>query len=121
MYKIKKITNYLKSPKTTDELYDQLKDDDFEWNKEQLELYLKLDKNIKSESDKWVIEESPLEDQLLLFIEMKIASASRGVVKVEDIIKDLPAHLPFTPEQIITIVKNSNTLQSPNSKVITRK
>ena len=121
MYKIKKITNYLKSPKTTDELYNQLKDDDFDWKKEQLELYLTLDKNIKSESDKWLIDESPMEDQLLFFIETKLASASRGVVKVEDIVKGLPTYLPFTPEQIVTIVKNSDTLQSPNPKVITRK
>ncbi|MFW6028747.1 MAG: hypothetical protein ACOCRO_00690 [Halanaerobiales bacterium] len=118
---IYKISRSLKTPKTTDELYDQLHDEELNWKKEQLELYLKLNNEIKKESGKWTVGEASKEEKLLTFIQEQINKTPRGIIRVEQIINELPYELAFTAEQIINIVNNSKSLKAPNSKVITRK
>lgn len=123
MEELKNLSRYLSSPKSTDELYDQLKDEDSNWKKSQLELYLNLNKNVKKESEtnKWKIGEKSKEEELLAFVLERVESSNRGIVRVDKLINELPYGLAFTQEQIISVVNRSDYLTAPNKKVITKK
>ncbi|MCK8827815.1 hypothetical protein MWH25_08685 [Natroniella acetigena] len=119
MEKLDNLSNYLNSPKTTDQLHEQLKDNDSDWNREQLELYLTLDKKVKKEKDKWMIGEVSQEERLLNLIRDKLDS--KQGIRLDKFVGELPYGLVFSKDDIISLVEGTDDLECPNSMVVTKK
>lgn len=119
MKEINNLSNYLETPKDTKELYQELQEQDIDWNIEQLELYLTLNSKVKKEADKWKMGEvSPKERVLnLLREELEV----KPLVRINKFVDNLPYGLVFGREDIISLVKASEDLKCPNSKVVTTK
>ena len=113
------LTKYLNSPKSIEKIKMKINEEGMNWNKEQLELYLTLNKKIKKADNKWKIGEVSKEEKLLNFIRKKIAKKS--IVRLDKLVDQLPHHLPATKEELYNLAKSTNDLKCPNLNVVTKK
>ncbi|MGM0438699.1 MAG: hypothetical protein ACQEQD_10560 [Bacillota bacterium] len=119
MEKSNNLSDYLEDPKDTAELHRELQEEDLDWNQEQLELYLTLDPKVKKDADKWKIGEVSPEEQVLNLLREELDA--KPLVRIDNFVDDLPYGLVFGREDIISLVKESEDLKCPNSKVVTTK
>ena len=111
-------SKYLNSPKSIDELKEKLEENDMDWNKDQLKLYLTLNKKIEKDNDKWKIGEVSKEEQLLNFIREKLDE--KNIVRLDKLVDQLPYNLPATTEELYNLAKSTDDLTCPNSNVVTK-
>ncbi|RCW49744.1 hypothetical protein [Halanaerobium sp. MA284_MarDTE_T2] len=119
MKEINNLSDYLETPKDTKELYKELQEQDIDWNIEQLELYLTLDSKVKKEADKWKMGEVSPKERVLDLLREELDS--KPLVRIDKFVDNLPYGLVFGREDIISLVKASEDLKCPNSKVVTTK
>jgi len=112
------IKEHLKNPKTTEELYEEIQEE-MDWNKDQIKLYLTLDQKVEKDGDKWKVGERSKEEKLLELLRKELSS--KQVIKIDKFVGDLPIDLVFGPDDILRLVKKTDDLKCPNERVVTNK
>ena len=109
---------YLKTPKTIDQLVTIAHENELYWNREQMELFVRLDPNIiQNEVGLWTVKQDERRQMILAAI--KRALQGRPMTKIDpDVFAQLPADVIVPQSEIIDVAINSGNYESPRENLL---
>lgn len=110
------IYEQLKNPKTVDELHQRLNEIGILWSESQVELFLEMDKTIIQKGDKWQVEGGDTKESILEIIDKVLGN--KPIVPIKLIMKQIPADIITSEEEILKVALESEKYISPNGKTI---
>jgi len=113
---IEQIYNQLKTPKTLEELHQRLNEIGLKWNKEQVELFLYMDKNIIKNGDAYSVGGTDAKDIILDIIDKTIGG--KPIIPIKKVMENIPIDVVASAEEILKIALDSGRYISPNGAVL---
>ncbi len=109
---------YLKTPKTIDQLLTIAHENELYWNREQMELFVSLDPMIvQNEVGLWTVKQDERRQMILAAIER--ALQGRPMTKIDpDVFAQLPADVIVPQNEIIDVAISSGKYESPRENLL---
>ncbi|KZE95419.1 hypothetical protein P9204_14245 [Geobacillus stearothermophilus] len=109
---------YLKNPKTIDQLVTIAKENGLYWNRAQIELFVRLDPSIIQNAEGlWTVKQDERRQMILAAIER--ALQGRPMTKIDpDVFAQLPADVIVPQSEIIDVAISSGKYESPRENLL---
>jgi hypothetical protein len=109
---------YLTVPKTIEQLVTIANENGLNWNKAQVELYVRLDPTVfQNEAGLWTVKQDERRQIILAAIER--ALQKRPMTKIDpDVISQLPADMIVPQSEIIEVAIHTGKYESPRENII---
>lgn len=118
VYVVMILYEYLKNPKTIDQLVTIAYENKLYWNREQIELFVRLDPTImQNEAGLWTVKKDERQQIILAAIEQ--ALQGRPLTKIDpDVFAQLPADMIVPQREIIDVAISSGKYESPRENLL---
>ncbi|WP_346874046.1 hypothetical protein [Clostridium sp. UBA5988] len=116
---VDQIYDQLKTPKTLEELHQRLNEIGLKWNKEQVELFLNMDKNIIENGNTYSVGGTDAKDIILDIIEKTIGG--KPMVPIKKVMENISVDVVVSAEEILKIALESGRYTSPNGAVLKKR
>lgn len=113
---VDQIYDQLKSPKTIEELNQRLSEVGLKWSKSQIELFLKMDKNVLKNGDFYSVGVTNIKDIILDIIDKAIGE--KPVIPIKKVMENIPQDIIVSVEELSKVALNSGKYTSPNDLVL---
>lgn len=109
---------YLKTPKTIEQLVTIAHENELYWNREQMELFVRLDPTIvQNKAGLWTVKQDERQQIILEAIER--ALQGRPLTKIDpDVFTQLPADMIVPQREIIDVAISSGKYESPRENLL---
>lgn len=113
---IEQIYNQLKTPKTLQELYQRLNEIGLKWNKDQVELFLQMDKHIMKNGENYSVSGTDAKDIILDIIDKTIGG--KPMIPIKKVMENISVDVVISAEEILKIALDSGRYICPNRAVL---
>lgn len=113
---VNQIYDQLKTPKTLEELHQRLNEIGLNWKKDQVELFLQMDKNIIKNGENYSVSGTDTKDIILDIIDKTIGG--KPMIPIKKVMENISVDVVISAEEILKIALDSGRYISPNGVVL---